>query len=153
MGHLSIEIHCKTLVAHSDDYALALRRPRHRPIFTCRYFLSRFAGLEAGEAERAVRPGAQIAENDPKPKSCTDGNGRYRMLHRNLVVFCLSYQRCRGGNRFRDAPLPKPRRPCRDRDRSQRACRKVLKLVDATLNSRVPPRAVEVLGGPHCAPF
>jgi hypothetical protein len=33
MGHLSIEIYCEALVAHSDDYALALRRPGHRRIF------------------------------------------------------------------------------------------------------------------------
>ena len=30
MGHLSIEIYCEALVAHSDDYALALRRPREQ---------------------------------------------------------------------------------------------------------------------------
>ena len=36
MGHLSIEIHCEALVAHGDDYALALRRPGHRRGFTCR---------------------------------------------------------------------------------------------------------------------
>ena len=29
MGHLSIEIYCEALVAHSDDYALALCRPGH----------------------------------------------------------------------------------------------------------------------------